>query len=135
MARTPSNTEDPVSQVMVSRFKRAYWPKEILGCYDDRTRVLAAKRVQDFREMNRDEAYDFGRVRFMVDELKAGKTLDPVQIDFLWSGGRPYRADLLDGHHRFAAHVLARKRFMPAVLGGRLDDIWWLEGKTKVKPD
>jgi hypothetical protein len=41
---------------------------------------------------------------------------------------------LLDGHHRFAAYVLSRRRYVPAAYGGRVDLLHYLEGKRSTMP-
>ena len=67
-------------------------------------------------EYDREESYHLGRVRYFYDLLQTPTTeLDPVTLDppGLW---------LHDGHHRYAAYVLAKRAWIPAtVLRGHLD--------------
>lgn len=127
--------KNDITQVLVQRFKRLYWPKEVLGHYNLKL-VLAADPKPRYKWKGRDDAYDFGRVHYMYDILKSGGTLDPVQIDWKWSHwGTPIAADLIDGHHRYVAHVLARKKRMDAVVSGPVEGIDWLSGKLEVEPD
>jgi hypothetical protein len=129
----PKDTPDPVNRVLVQRLKSLYWPKGILDHYT-RKPVLTAKPVSRFRDENRTDAYDFGRVHYFITRLRDGETLAPVDIDWTWRGMHPDRVVMDDGHHRFVAHVLARKRWMLVSYGGPVDALRWMEGKGE-KPD
>ena len=119
--------------ILVSRLKALYWPADIVGHYSTRV-ILAARPVPRFRSYNRNLAYDLGRVHHMYNQLKAGKSLDPVELDWIWMGFSPARLDLLDGHHRFVAHILARKKRIPAIHGGPVDALEWLKGERSSAP-
>lgn len=66
--------------------------------------------------------------------LKSGGSLDPIEIDWIWYGTSPSEITLRDGHHRFIAAVLAKKRWITADYSGPVDVIEWLEGKAKKRP-
>lgn len=80
-------------------------------------------------------AWDIGRIRFFYEELKAGKCLDPVLVDNECEGMHIYPIPiLLDGHHRLAAHWLAKVPTIPVHYGGRIDLKNYLTGRRKTCP-
>lgn len=126
-------TEKPIL-ILVQRFKKLYWPKDILGHYTLK-RVLAARPRPEYMWLGRDDAYDFGRVHYMYDTLKSGGTLDPVEIKWGWKGLKPAEVDLVDGHHRFVACVFAEQEKMSALVSGPEEGIQWLSGTLVDKPE
>jgi hypothetical protein len=125
--------------VIVSRLKRLYikslyWSSPRLGDYT-LEQVLQATPVVDFcEESERTETYDLGRIRYFYDQICSGEVLTPILVDWIWQGMCPSEINIIDGHHRFAAHVLAKKRWIPAEVGGPVDAIEWLTGKRKIIP-
>lgn len=118
--------------LLTSRLKKEYWPEEVMGMYNLRD-VRAATPVSAYVPENKnrrlEDSFNLGRVHFFYQELKKGKTLDPVQVDWAWNGFYPDHLILCDGHHRFAAHVLARKKYIPAVCAGPVKEILRLMGR------
>lgn len=119
--------------VLVNRLRQAYWPSWLrhwtLG------RVLLAK-PREFRphDSRQEKPYDCGRVHFLLREIRAGKPIEPVEIETTWHGHSPIGLILLDGHHRFVASVLAGKRRIPANVGGLVDLRDWLVGERREFP-
>jgi hypothetical protein len=80
-------------------------------------------------------AWDYGRIRFFYDQLLAGVTLDPIEVDNECGHGCIYPEPvLLDGHHRLAASHLAGTPIILANYGGRLDLLRYLTGARKTCP-
>lgn len=125
---------DLVSNIIVQKFRELYWPEGVLDHYTLKS-VLAAKQVPSHRVFLRTNAANFGRVHFFYNQLKAGNTLDPVEIDWSWSSYGPEDICLLDGHHRYVAYVFAHKKWMPATYSGPVDALRWLEGKSRRRPN
>jgi hypothetical protein len=129
----------------VRRLKDCYWPNGIFGVYT-RKAVLAVAPQSQFRDEawrgRRDPddlTYDFGRVHFFMQQLKQGGQLDPIVVESTvyptrggpTAWGPPH---IEDGHHRFAAAVLARSRRIPMAFGGLLTTRDWLVGTTRRPP-
>lgn len=87
--------------------------------------------VEEFNRPHED-AWDLGRVRFFFDEIRAGRKLDPINIDNDWTLS-PYPV-IDDGHHRLAAHHIAGCKIIRAFYGGRVDLLNYLTGKRKTRP-
>lgn len=110
----------------VDRLKRLYWPRDVLGMYRLQP-VLAALPCPEFTsETNRSDAYHYGRVRYFYDRILEGEAVDPIVV--LVFGREDIRADVHDGHHRYAAHVLARAKWIPALVEGPLTSVRWMAG-------
>lgn len=82
----------------------------------------------------RDTAYDYGRVRFLVEEIQARRMLDPIVLDNFYEGFSPRGLFVVDGHHRLIAAALCKMpRIMAAYHGGRVV-LDWLVGRRKTLP-
>src|ERR1700755_207679 len=123
-----------VDRVLVARLRRLYWPRWIAQL--TRPRVLRARPRAYVSEYDRwtDRGYDAGRVHFFLKKLRAQGDLDPICIDMTWFGSSPAGVIVYDGHHRFAAYVLARRRYIPASMGGLCDMRDYLVGKRSASP-
>lgn len=97
--------------------------------------VLAAAPVSRFAredsEKRSQDEYNLGRVRYFYDKFKQGKKVDPIAIDFSYSGFVATELVLWDGHHRFAAAVLAEQERIEAFCAGPVLEIEYLTGKRK----
>lgn len=134
-----------VEQALVQRLKHCYWPKHIFGMYTLEM-VRGTPPQRQFRDkgwrMRRTLnvlAYDFGRVHFFMQRLKQGAKLDPIDVEtsvYPTRGGPPAWGipHIEDGHHRFAAAVLAKCLRIPMRFGGVLTTRDWLVGKRRRKP-
>lgn len=81
------------------------------------------------------EAYNFGRVIHFINEIKAGKEIDPITLDCACINGHVLPDPLIiDGWHRFAAHVIAKAPIIRASFSGRVDLLKYLIGKRKTCP-
>ncbi len=126
-----------VDLILVERLRRVYWPQEIFEMYR-LERVLRAKPVEHFiPEDNvkcRNALYDLGRVHYFYRRLHGGGCVDPISLETEVPFGRlgspvDWGSPIItDGHHRFAAAVLARKRRIPATFGGVVEQLEWLTG-------
>lgn len=132
--------------VLVGRLRQAYWTpfvrklaRKASLSYAVRSDFLDEEARAALTPKEKDR-YDGGRVRFFYEKLRRGEALNPVEIDMhadfysltalpSWSG--PF---LVDGHHRFAAHILARKRRIPATFGGLVSVLEWLRGDVRRIP-
>lgn len=82
-----------------------------------------------------DSKYHYGRIRFFVERLQGGYTLDPLEVDNRCSRYSILPEPiLLDGHHRLAALILAGTESIKVNYGGRLDVLRYLQGKRKNPP-
>lgn len=80
-------------------------------------------------------AWDYGRIRHFYEQLLAGHTLDPIDLDNVCEFGRIYPEPVVtDGHHRLAASHLAGARFIFASYGGRVDLRRYLTGHRSTCP-
>lgn len=106
------------------------------GLLQDSSWLGTVEPISEFyEEYERLDAYHKGRVRYFVDCLRAGQTLDPIVIDNVCHGMCVYPIPkFLDGNHRFMAHVLTGRTTIPASYGGRVDLLRYLEGKRRQCP-
>jgi hypothetical protein len=134
-----------VDLALVHRLKQCYWPKGVFSVYT-REAVLAAEPQPRFRNEHwrgqrdyDDLTYDFGRVRFFMQQLKQRIKLDPIVVEtkvFPTRGNPPAWGppQIEDGHHRFAAAVMAKCRRIPMQFGGLLTTRDWLVGTKRLAP-
>lgn len=131
----------PPDRILVSRLKMAYSSRLVREWLDDPKDVLSSKtqeRHVTASWVKKSLAWNRGRVRFFYDKLICGEDIDPIEIDnrcsmagnFVSWGG-PY---IEDGHHRFAATILARKRYIKAHMSGLLTTHRWLRGEVPLRP-
>lgn len=134
--------EKPPDRVLLKRLKAAYWPTFVEEWLKDPQDVRSSKvqkRYVSWSFKHRSLAWNRGRVRFFYDKLICGEEIDPIEIDsrvhqyrvgspISWGG--PF---IEDGHHRFAAAILARKRYIKAYLGGLVTTHRWLRGEVPYK--
>lgn len=82
-----------------------------------------------------DDAWNFGRVRFF-EKLQKGLSLEPITVDNICNNGHIAPVPvLIDGHHRLAAHRIAKVQKIPTYYSGRVDLLNYLVGKTKQVPE
>jgi hypothetical protein len=138
-------TQPLIEFAIVQRLKRCYWPREIFDVYTRKTVCAVAPQPRFRDELWRgrrdpdDQTYDLGRVHFFMQQLGDGVQLDPIVVEttvYPTRGGSPAWGPphLEDGHHRFAAAVLARCRRIPMTFGGLLTTRDWLVGTTRQPP-
>lgn len=107
--------------LLVQRLKRYYWPNNVLGLYTLQA-VLGSEPISEFvDEYTRGSGYHLGRVRHFYQLLVENQEmeLDPIDIKpagWLW---------LHDGHHRYAAYVLAKRLWIPAKVEGSIPKYLW----------
>ena len=101
-------------------------------------KAMKFKARPDFVEDSTDKrprSWHYGRVRFFVEEILAGKQLDPIDIDNECEGMLIYpRPTVNDGNHRLVAHHLTKRPTICAYYGGRTDLLKYLIGKRKTVP-
>lgn len=123
-----------VDHVLTGRLKQSYWPAwlQLLTL----ARVLGTEPREFCHEDLRasDSGYDAGRIHFLLRQIKAREPLDPIEIDTSWYNHSPVGIIVIDGHHRLVAAVLARKRRIPASVGGLVKARDWLVGESPVCP-
>ena len=119
------------SFVLVRRLQCAYWPTWCRQVAEDRR--LPRARPRDYVETPRDRWYDLGRVNHFVREFRTGRPVAPILIDTQWHGTSPLGPVIDDGHHRFIAAVIARKRRIAADVGGLVLHRDWLIGKLPLR--
>lgn len=137
-----------VSNLLVDRLYELYPVDSSLGSFTGLTverlesyPPIGAWLPERFR-LGDTTKYDRGRVHFFYLQLvgrsgtMSGMELDPIIVDNVCEGGVIYPAPIvLDGHHRFMAYKLAKRRTIPASYGGRIDVLRYLEGKRKQLPE
>jgi hypothetical protein len=134
---------------LVGRLAQAYWPEDILGMYT-LARVLRAPPISDYVDPigrpdpilspRHADRWNAGRVHYFYRRLKARQELDPIEVISqvyptrmgappAWGGPQ-----VQDGHHRFAAAVLARKRWIQISFDGLESTKEWLDGTKRTPP-
>lgn len=128
-----------IDYVLVHRLQKAYWPKLVRTF--TLAKVLRARPICEYVSIPRDTKYDLGRVRHFMLEMRAGNAVDPIVIDTDVIPGRSYGQPpiwlgpiITDGHHRFVAAVLLRRRRIPASISGLVSLAEWLTGKRRHYP-
>lgn len=131
-----------VDYVLVSRLCEVYWPVWMRNYYarhDPRRPGPVSDFVPDDKRTRR-RGYDVQRVRFFLNAIRQRRKLEPIQVE---SSCAQYRIgtppawgppQVVDGHHRFVAAVLSKKRRIAVSFGGVVDDLKWLRGDTNKKP-
>lgn|GEM_PF-2396584 len=133
---------DDADMVLVSRLRKHADPFYVLGWPGNPPTLVEIKRQKPsrFRAIARRSfatrtRYDYGRIAYFVQQLEQGCEIEPIMVDCFCDGGRIYpEAVILDGCHRFCAHVLLRKRRIPIFFGGRVDLLEWLRGERRECP-
>lgn len=129
-----------VDLLLVRRLVRHYgwWPSSFYAARDAREQLRRARPIHRFKpEIKRedDPAWHFGRVKHFAMRLEKGRPVDPIIVDNYCDHGHIYAEPLIvDGHHRFAAHVLSGQRAIPALYSGRVDLLEYLRGDRLRKP-
>lgn len=132
--RRPRCGRSGSDSILTRRLKDIYWPAWVDAIARDR-RIDRVRPLAEYRAMPRDRFYDIKRVRFFLEVLRAGRAVDPIVVDndvrqpclgspVYW--GTPF---VDDGHHRFIAHVLLERDWMPAQLSGLVIHHEWLRGE------
>jgi hypothetical protein len=128
----------PIDHVLVRRLHSVYWPR---WCAELTLRkVLRARSITEHGTYPRDDKYDLGRVRFFMQQFETSKPVDPIVIDQKviargWGCPPTWLGPIIDdGHHRFVAAVLLRKRRIPASVGGLVSLCDWLTGRRRTYP-
>lgn len=138
-------TLSEVDLVLVARLRRLlwssrFWPAGLSRL--TRPRVLRARPrgYRDEDDRMGDRGYDAGRVHHFLRRLRSplasrqADLLEPICLDTQWHGIHPVGLVLLDGNHRFAAHVLARRRLIPVSFSGPVDVLQYLTGEIEESP-
>jgi len=101
--------------------------------------VMAAKEIteylhEDIRE-NMTRAWHLGRIKHFVLKLQRGEQVEPISIDdpcdFGAITGVPI---ILDGYHRYAAHIVAGQPTIRCTFGGLVATLRYLQGRRKKYP-
>lgn len=116
-----------------------YPPREILEAFDvpiDLAWVETTAPLSRHRDYYRGPVYHQRRIRYFVDQLRAGRDLDPIQVsNDSWYGHPSPVPVLLDGHHRLIAYYYVRRREIPATYRGTRALLRYLEGKSPTPQD
>lgn len=129
----------PIYQIHTERLAQFYDAAGQLGLTFDEHEVFAAPVQERWQtrwpaDESKKRDWDLGRIHHFVLELRAGKAVDPIELDndCTWETiGPPI---ICDGHHRFIAALLAGIATIPATYGGRVDILNYLTGKRKTPP-
>lgn len=100
------------------------------------------KICREFVDCNRDghivrtsDEYNYGRILFFIEEIRAGKQIDAITLDCVCNGGRVYPEPLItDGWHRYAAHAYLNRKYIDVSFSGRVDLLEYLKGTRKTRP-
>lgn len=131
--------------VIVDRLWRLYgWPEAIFPMRGMTPEKLCkykavSEYVEDFNRLVSDDGgyldWHYGRMRYFFEEFRAGRTVDPIEIDNVCDRGHIYPIPIvLDGHHRLAGAYLAGARIIPATYGGLVSLRQYLTGRRKTAP-
>jgi hypothetical protein len=125
----------PLDRILTARLVERHNPFQILGLADQCDWLKYPPRKQYSED--RDERYDLGRIRFFVEQYETNQPVDPIYVDNLTWAGKIILPEpvVIDGHHRLCGAVLAQKKWLDIVYGGRVDVLRWLKGKRKLLPD
>lgn len=120
----------PLDLILVGRLREVYWGSVAQSWTE--ARVRCAPPQSAYLDVDqRTPEWDLGRVHHFVQLLEARQELDPIVIDsrvYGLSWGPPF---VWDGHHRFVAAVLVRRRRILASCGGLVTSIEWLTGERR----
>jgi hypothetical protein len=114
-------------KILVERLYLLYDPFVRLGI-KQRDVMTTKLRVSEFR-VERSDLYHAGRVAYMRDEILRHHELEPIQIDNYFNYGSVSGIAVTDGHHRFAAYIMAKCKMISAEYGGMEDILRWLKGE------
>lgn len=123
--------------ILISRLRRAYWPTwcariRLSACL--RAEPIATWAAEGSRR-RQTTAYDYGRIRWFMEQIESGQPIDPIEVETEWMhSGAPNGLEIYDGHHRFMAAVFLRRRRIPATVGGLVDLKEWLTGERRRWP-
>lgn len=133
--KLPHKAERPVEMALVDRLVRIYWPQGMNDYYAENDPWKAEPiGYVDERKRYRIRDYDERRVAYFLDKLTLGLEVDPIGIDCRWYGMHPGPPEVVDGHHRYVAHVIYGAQHIPMSFGGLVVVKNWLEGKTDAWP-
>lgn len=126
-----------INHLLVSRLRESCDLASHEALLADVSWIDTVQPLARFREeTRRGLVYHRRRVRHFVNELRAGRALDPIEVDNVCGHNCIYAEPLLiDGNHRLLAHVIAGKERVPAIYSGRVDLLRYLEGKRKSRPE
>lgn len=142
-----SSFADKVDMFRVSRFKGyIYNNADPWGCDPPFTLDLISKtKKSDIKKYEADVSHDeldcgvtnpkwhAARILWMIQNPESLK--DPISVDNLCSGERVLCVPvILDGWHRYFAHLYLNKRRMPVLYGGRVDLKRFFLGLRKTPP-
>lgn len=121
-------------QVLTGRLTQWYYPPWLRRFTLEH--VLRSRPREFEHETTRmhDRGYDAGRIHFLLLQLRSGAELTPIELDMSWHGSSVTGLVVIDGHHRLVAHVLGRKRHIPASVSGLVSMIEWLRGERRKCP-
>lgn len=126
--------------LQIGRLLGKYDPFHMLGWRKPPTlkEIFAHERVSFVPEEERDMAdvvWHGGRVADLVDRIRKGEDVGPIQIDNFCDAGNIYpEVVVLDGHHRLVAAYLLGVETIEAIYGGRTDLLEWLTGQSDKEP-
>ena len=133
---------DLVDSVLVSRLYQQVDPFHVLGWIAGgrpRLETIMRHSPLDFVPLSVRSPfprYDYGRISFFVRRLRAKDSVEPIELDCFCDRHHIYpEVVVLDGHHRFCAHLLLQKRRLPVLFSGRIDVLEWLRGERRLCPE
>ena len=145
----PPRVAPIVDSILVSRLKRFIDPFNVLFLEEESPLNMKVRQIKvqypavsnyvapelrwEFKKLS-SQVWHIGRVRYFIDQLEAGKQLDPIDVDNACDRGFIYQPILVDGHHRFCAAILVGKRRIPVHYSGRMDTLRWLTGARRNAP-
>lgn len=136
------NKEKEIEQVLIKNLLKYYDPYPALGFYSKITikQLKLSKPIENYiPEEHRPEEdlfWHLGRIRYFFEQIRQGKSIDPIEIDNFCNNGSIYPEPIVtDGHHRLIASDLVKARTIPVIYGGRVDVLNYLVGKSKKIPE
>lgn len=120
---------------LVDRLVKVYWPFWLHDYYEKHDPWKAEPiGYRNERERCHTKKYDERRVAHFLDMLTLGLNVEPIQVDCRWYGTQPGPPEVVDGHHRYVAHVIYGARHIPMSFGGLVVVKEWLQGTREAWP-
>lgn len=76
--------------------------------------------------------YDRRRIAYFIRKLRAGESIDPIELDNEIFGRSTWGPLIItDGHHRACAAILVRRRRIHCEYSGLVATLKWLKGEGR----
>lgn len=118
--------------LLVARLCELYPSEDIFDALElpvgDESWLASTKPLPNHR-YRRGPVYHRRRVKFFIEEIRSGRSIEPIEIanEILEGVLMPI---VLDGHHRLLAHVITNSLIVPAIYKGDATLLRYLKGTS-----